>query len=185
MEITTEKQIEELKWEPGRTDLPTTPPVPPPPSLPDADERMRDGTPVKEEKEASPVEQPAVNSVHVTAAKTEDPVSSVQLPIDISNDPTTKSPVIEAVDAQANGILHKTILTDIIMTSPVTEDIAMNPVSPLGPPPLDTGSEVPIQKQTSPISDAVPPSQITSPSLLITEKVLESVDVNMAEEVSL
>ncbi|KIR67091.1 hypothetical protein I314_02304 [Cryptococcus bacillisporus CA1873] len=181
-EITTEKQIEELKWEPGRTDLPTTPSVPPPSSLPDAGERMRDGTPVKEEKEASPVEQPAVNPVHVTATKTEDPVSSVQLPIDISNDPTMKSPVIEAVDAQANGILQKTIITDIIMTSPVTEDIAMNPVSPFGPPPLDTGSEVPIQKQTSLISDAVPRSQITSPSLLIAEKVLDSVDVNMAEE---
>lgn len=183
--ITSDKRIEELKRDPERTDHPATPSVPPPPSLPDADDGMPDSTPVKEEKEASPVEHPTINPVSDTTTETGYSALPVQPTADTLNDVTMKSPVIETVDAQANGMLQETITTDIIMTSHDTKDVSMDPASPLGPPPLENGSEVSVERQTSPILDAVAPSQLTSPSLPKAEKVIESVDANMANNVSL
>lgn len=185
VDITADKQIEELKRDPERTDHPATPSVPPPPSLPDVDEGMRDNTPVKEEKEASPAERPAVNLVYDMAAETGNSALPIQPTVDTLNDATMKNPVIKAVDAQANGMLQGTITTDIIMTSHVTKDASMDSASPLGPSPLKIRSEASVERQTSPILEAVAPSQLTSPSFPITEKVIESVYVNMTEEVSL
>ncbi|OXG36527.1 hypothetical protein C367_00054 [Cryptococcus neoformans Ze90-1] len=182
VDITADKQIEELKRDPERTDHPATPSVPPPPSLPDVDEGMRDNTPVKEEKEASPAERPAVNSVYDMATETGNSALPIQPTVDTLNDATMKNPVIKAVDAQANGMLQGTIATDIIMTSHVTKDASMDSASPLGPSPLKIRSEASVERQTSPILEAVAPSQLTYPSFPITEKVIESVYVNMTEE---